>query len=399
MKWFLNILMALTALTAHASWRVSLLTCGPGREIYELEGHSALRLVNDTTGADVAVNWGLFDFASPGFVYRFVKGETDYMAGAAPTQLFLEQYRREGRRVTEQTLNLDSAATARIVDLVTENLKPENRTYRYNYVADNCATRPLALIERALDDTLRLGRPEDAIASAGTFRRAMRYYHRDYPWYQFGIDLALGTPVDEQVAMRAMTFSPLALQQMLADATLPDGSPAVTSTLTTVGEAPAQSVAATIVTPVAVGWAVLALTLLVTLYDIRRRRLSRGFDAVLFGVYGLAGCVITFLVFFSVHEPASPNWLLLWLNPLLLLVPALVWSKRGRSLLMWLQMIIFVALIGMCAVWIAGAQAFNSAFIPLIISEGVRSLFSIFSTRCTFTHPHRRHIPGTGRGL
>ena len=124
---------------------VSLLTAAPGDDIYELEGHAALRLKSSTY--DMTVNWGLFDFDSPNFVYRFVKGETDYMAGAIPTAYFIEQYRREGRRLKEQTFNLTPEEAGRLRELVEINLLPENRTYRYNYVRDNCSTRCIDIVE------------------------------------------------------------------------------------------------------------------------------------------------------------------------------------------------------------------------------------------------------------
>lgn len=85
---------------------VSFLTCSEGPEIYELEGHTAIRVVDPVNGTDYVVNWGIFDFAAPNFVYRFVKGETDYMSGTAPTRYFLSQYARQGRTVTEQRLRL-----------------------------------------------------------------------------------------------------------------------------------------------------------------------------------------------------------------------------------------------------------------------------------------------------
>ena len=56
---------------------------------------------------------------------------------------------------------------------------------------------------------------------------------------------------------------------------------------------------------------------------------------------------------------------------------------------MWWQMINFVALMGMGAVWTAGVQACNSAFIPLIMSEGVRGLFMIYHVRCIDTRARR----------
>ena len=65
---------------------VSLITCAPGKEIYQLEGHSALRIKRPGS-YDVAVNWGVFDFNAPNFVYRFVKGETDYIGVSYPFSL------------------------------------------------------------------------------------------------------------------------------------------------------------------------------------------------------------------------------------------------------------------------------------------------------------------------
>lgn len=83
---------------------VSLITCLPGNQVYELEGHTALRIKRGDN--DLAVNYGIFDFDSPNFIYRFVKGETDYMVAAYPFEYFMADYMRHGRRVVEQHLDL-----------------------------------------------------------------------------------------------------------------------------------------------------------------------------------------------------------------------------------------------------------------------------------------------------
>ena len=75
---------------------------------------------------------------------------------AYPFELFLEEYRHEGRRVVEQELNLTPNEAQKLELLVGTNLMPENRTYRYNYVKDNCATRPLAIVENAIGDTYHI---------------------------------------------------------------------------------------------------------------------------------------------------------------------------------------------------------------------------------------------------
>ena len=212
--------LAASAQLPPATPRISLLTAHAGAEIYQLEGHTALRIVHPDRG-DYVVNWGLFDFAAPNFVYRFVKGETDYLAGASSTDRFLEIYRREGRKVVEQTLDLTPEEALRVVELTDLNLRPENRVYRYNYVLDNCATRPLAVIEKAIGDSLRFS--FDGLRREPSFREAMRSYHRDYPWYQFGIDLALGSGIDRPISLREEAFAPVKLELMLEQATRPDG--------------------------------------------------------------------------------------------------------------------------------------------------------------------------------
>ena len=163
----------------------------PGSEIYELEGHSAI-IVNIPGQLPMAYNFGVFDFNSPNFVYRFVKGETDYMAVEWPAVSFLAPYADHGRRVMAHELNFTSEQKSRLISLLKENVKPENAVYRYNYVKDNCATRPLRAVELAAGDSIHLApAPFEANSSVPvTFRNIMRHYHKNYPWYQFGIDMA-----------------------------------------------------------------------------------------------------------------------------------------------------------------------------------------------------------------
>ena len=353
--------------------RISLITCGPGSDIYELEGHTALRVRYN--GADVAVNYGLFDFDAPNFVYRFVKGETDYLVGDAPFDYFLRQYARAGRAVYEQPLRLSSDAAFRLVALLDENLRPENRTYRYNYVKDNCATRPLEMIERAIGDTLSLKARE--YTEGWTFRDAMRHYHAGYPWYQFGIDLALGSGIDYVLADREKAFVPVVLMEMVEDNGIADE--------TTMILAPGnETISATPwwMTPLAVGVAVLLAVIAVAARDVKRMKVTRWVDALLFGIYGIAGLLITFLVFISEHEATSPNWLLLWLNPLCLIVPAFIYIKSCRKLVKLYGIVNFVALFLLSILWLWSGQSGNAAFIPLILADAILTIRYLYITQC-----------------
>lgn len=353
--------------------QISLITCGPGKDIYELEGHTALRIRHN--GMDVAVNYGLFDFDAPNFVYRFVKGETDYMVGAAPFEYFLRQYVREGRDVYEQPLNLSPDAARRLVELLDENLRRENRVYRYNYVKDNCATRPLAMIERAMGDTLAL--QAGGYTKGWTFREAMRYYHRDYPWYQFGIDLALGSGIDYVITEREKAFVPVVLMEMMAGCGVVDSTFVLSA-----GDKAMPEPTPWWLTPLAVGIAVLLFAIGIAVRDVRRMKVTRWVDACLFGIYGIAGLVIAFLVFVSEHEATSPNWLLLWLNPFCLIVPAFIYIKSCRKLVKLYGIVNFVALFLLIILWPLTGQSGNVAFIPLILADATLTIRYLYITRC-----------------
>lgn len=357
------------------SLRVGLVICYPGSDIYELEGHAALHLQGTIDGGDVdvAVNYGLFDFNAPNFVYRFVKGETDYWCGASDWDRSLYMYARDGRRVVEYPIPLDSLQTARLVALVQENLLPQNRVYRYNYVKDNCSTRPLRILELALADSIIVPQPQGPVAADSTFRQVMRQYHANYPWYQFGIDLALGSGIDYPITAREKTFAPIVLDSQLAAATV--GGRNLTSDVIVVNEGHDVVLGPTpwYATPMAVGWALFALLAGVTVRDLRRRRVTRWVDAVLFGVYGLAGLLLTFLIFVSVHEATSPNWLYLWLNPLCLTVTLLIWLKKRKNMVISYQFINFALILAMIAIWPWTGQSMNAAFIPFIGCDLMRS--------------------------
>lgn len=345
---------------------MSLLTCAPGCEIYELEGHTGLRLRTDSI--DIVANWGLFDFASPNFVYRFVKGETDYMAGICPTELFLAQYIYEKRRVTEQVLNLTPTQANRVMELVMENCAPQNRVYRYNYVRNNCATKPVAVIEAVVGEPIEFGVPAQACEN-DTWRTVMRRYHKNYPWYQFGIDLALGGGLDYPLAKDEDTFAPPVLEWKLARAKI-GGAPLVKETNVIFPGYHDATLPPTpwILTPMAAGLAMLLVSLGTLFAIVRYRRYWRVWISAYFLLAGVAGCVITFLVFFSSHEATSPNWLLVWLNPLQLILGAGVWVRSWRKILVaaaWYDTLMPPLL---ALLWIFIPQVANPAVWPMLFS-------------------------------
>ena len=135
------ICLSLFSATASNRLEVSVLTCSPGEQVYELFGHTALRVSNKQTGMDVVFNYGLFSFDEPNFIWRFVLGETDYLLGATAYQYFISEYAMRGSGVTEQVLNMDSLQAQQLFDNLRINSLLENRKYRYNFLFNSLKTK------------------------------------------------------------------------------------------------------------------------------------------------------------------------------------------------------------------------------------------------------------------
>lgn len=361
---------------------VSIVNFYPGQEIFELEGHTALRV--RTAEYDQAVSYGMFSFNDPNFVYRFVKGETDYWVGLVPWQIFVSGYVDEGRRIVEHEIDLTPAQRQRLFELLGDNLRPENRVYRYNYARDNCATRPLRIVEQAMGDSIILGPATIAnLPTDVSFRGIMSHYHSNYPWYQFGIDLCLGPGIDQPLTEREKAFAPVVLDSQLAGARV-GGKPLVKA-VNVLNDVPADSAiegpTPWYLTPMAAFVLLLTIAIMLTVRDVRRRRVTRWFDTILYAALFIEGSIITYLVTVSTHEATSPNWLIVWLNPLTIIPAVCLWIKRAEKLLNCYQIINFAVLLLLVLLWPLSGQSANAAFMPIIATEIIRSASYIYITR------------------
>lgn len=374
------------AVAAVSDTIISIVNFYPGQEIFELEGHTALRVRMPNN--DMAVSYGMFSFDDPNFVYRFVKGETDYWVGVVPWAYFAENYELHGRRIVEHQLNMSAEQRNRLLELLDENLKPENRVYRYNYIFDNCATRPLRIVELAMGDSIVLGNVAPDMAEDATFRDVMRHYHRNYPWYQFGIDLCLGPGMDRAMTNRERSFAPVVLDAQLLGAKVA-GKPLVANTIVLNNVAEDEAVDGPTpwyLTPMSVFVLLLIIAILLTFRDVRRRKVTRWFDTILFFSFFVEGCIIFYLVTVSTHEATTPNWLIVWLNPLCIIPAVCEWIKRAEKLLIWYQIINFAVLLLLVVAWPWLGQSANPAFVPMIATTMIRSASYVYITRNKESH-------------
>lgn len=137
-------------------------------------------------------------------------------------------------------------------------------------------------------------------------------------------------------------------------------------------------------TPLFWGWAIAFVTLVYFTVKIRLKRRDwrypRTAATVMFAIYGLVGCLLTFLMFASVHDATHPNWNYLWLNPLCFIPVVTLWIKRARCLTMIYMAVNIVALFLLLILWTAGVQSPNPAFIPLVLTDIIFSSAYIYKT-------------------
>ena len=360
---------------------VSLITCYPGQNIYELYGHTELRVRGK--GYDWVFNYGTFDFRAPNFIYRFVKGETDYMLAGYPSEYMYVGY--ENRKIVEQVLNLTPEQARAVSNALFNGAQPDNRTYRYNYVLDNCSTRPRDIVEAVVGESLQY----PPMPSGLTFRSMMHSYNANYAWQQFGIDLALGSGLDYELDARQQMFAPISLMQAFGGATIERGGervPLVTDTNTlNPGSDEGDILPPTpwYLHPMTLAVALLLAMAALNVRDVRRRKSTRWVDSLLFGIAFLGGAVVAFLVFISTHEATSPNYNLLWLHPLHIVPAVLVWIKSAKKVVVCYHFVNFAVIFITMALWAVLPQCANAAFFPLMGALAVRSLSYLMVTRNT----------------
>ena len=196
-----------------ATPRASLITCGQSREfVFYLYGHTAIRITDPETGLDKAYNYGYFSMEQKNFIPNFMIGKPMYMLGVTDFDSMVYDYAAQGRRVSEQQLNLRPDEVQALMDFLDWNALPENAEYRYNYFYDNCATRPRDLIERFTKGGL-VYRVDPA--SLPTFREATRQCSKSAKWYTFGTDLCLGVKSDARMTVHDAAFVPELLEQSM----------------------------------------------------------------------------------------------------------------------------------------------------------------------------------------
>jgi hypothetical protein len=312
--------------------QIHVLTFGPGDAVWEKFGHNAIWVHDPEYGTDHVYNWGVFDFDSPGYWSRFVKGDWIYELGVSDLEQTVWAYEYMNRSIAVQTLNLTPAESRELRDFLLWNARPENREYRYDYYYDNCSTRVRDVIDRTIGGRLRAA--TEAVPTDESFRSHSRRLIQDDRAAYTGMNAGLGPAADRPISAWEEMFLPEKVQARLREIRVPDAEgnlvPLVARerVVFTANRAPEPAVPPRWTLPfllvgTAVGGALIALA-----HFARRSAAARfGFAAV--GslwtlLVGTGGLLLVALWALTNHTIAHRNENLLHLDPLALLLVLLV---------------------------------------------------------------------------
>ncbi len=364
----LFVLFTLSASTTHASNKeFYLLTCDPGKEVYSLFGHSAIRMIDTDKRMDVVFNYGIFSFEAENFIWNFARGYTDYLLDVQSYKSFHRQYEYEKRTVIQNRINLSAEEADQLYYLLRENLKPSNRVYRYNYFTNNCASKIRDIVVEAKQAPATYSNNHQL-----TYRQAVKTYMQPFPWTKLGTDLLLGAPADTLITDSALMFLPDYLQKGLVETTIKD-APLLLGSETIVKGAPRKTFQLGIFHPLIVFGLLFAITLYLTFLETKQKINLRIFDALLYIILGLGGFLVGFISFVSVHPTVFPNVHILWFFPFHLIAGILLFRKKRPD---WISRYIQFsgwASILVLLIWVIGLQKATVSLLPLLLVFMLRS--------------------------
>jgi hypothetical protein len=339
--------------------RFALLTIGIANEPYTFFGHTALRFTDSATNTDIVFNYGTFNFDEPAFVYKFLKGNLPYYLSVDALAEFKQQYIFENRDVIEQELNLSTNQKIAIKNYLKNNLKPENRTYFYDFSDNNCTTKIKdVLTQFTADSALQLNNQQ----ATTTYRTNLhQYLNYQNPWYTFGFDALVGLKADVPLNANQAAFLPQNLMQLLATKSN------LVNHKTNLVTATQQYNNQHWFTPFLFFTGLLLLCIALSFIKNTRVQLAiNGYGAMLFFICGLMGLLVLFMWFAANYNICKQNLNVFWALPLHVFTAFFLLKKQGYK--KYFIAIAILNLLFLLALFFL-PQHFNTTVIPIVLTQ------------------------------
>ncbi|MEO9571689.1 MAG: DUF4105 domain-containing protein [Polaribacter sp.] len=354
---------------------VSIITAGPGNELYEAFGHSAIRIKDSVLNLDLIYNYGMFDYNQPNFLLNFAKGNMIYSLARYDFKYFLASYKRDKRWLKEQVLNLTQKEKQAYFVFLETNASPKNRNYLYDPYFDNCATKLRDITKNILGSKVHFD--DTNFTKDLTFRQLTNNEIHWNAWGTFGLNLIAGIKLDKKATSDEYMFLPDYVFNSFKNATvfIKNQSKELVKKDKTLLDFKEKEPKTLFISPFLIFSFFAIIGFLITYRDIKRDKRTKWFDFILFFTSGLIGSIIIFLWFFSSHSTAPNNFNFLWAFAPNLIIAFLLFKVETSK---WFKKYIFLLIIFLIiipALWMAKIQVFPLVIIPLLILLFVRYLY------------------------
>lgn len=354
---------------------LSIITAGPGEELYEAFGHSAIRIKDPVLNLDLIYNYGMFDFNQPNFYSNFAKGNMIYSLARYDFKYFLRSYKKDKRWLKEQILNLKQQEKQAYFIYLEKNALPENKNYKYDPYFDNCATILRDITSSILGDKVVFN--DDTLEKGLTFRQLTNNEIHWNTWGSLGLNLIAGIKLDAKANPREYLFLPDYVYQSFKEARVfIDNQPkdlVIKENILLGFEEKKHPISP--FNPLLILSIISILGIFITYKDYKSNKQTKFIDFILFFITGSVGCILFFLWFFSTHSTAPNNFNILWAFPINLIVAFLLFNKIKSNLMINYLRLLLILLLIIPILWIFKIQIFPTVIIPLLIMLYVRILF------------------------
>lgn len=353
---------------------VSIITAGPGKVLYEGFGHSTIRVFDAQNGIDLAYNYGIFDFDAPNFYLNFTKGKLLYKLQSYPFYIFVNSYKRDKRWIKEQILNLNQTEKQQFYEYLENNAKPENATYFYDPFFNNCASKLRDITDVILKEKISFNTNTEE--KKQSFRQLMNIEIPWNSWGSFGINLALGSKLDEIVDEKQAMYLPDYVLSGFSTATI--NRKGRTENLVkkelTILNYKELKIDPSVLNPLTCFLIVLFIGTFITYRDLKKKQLTKWLDFTLFISTGILGICVLFLWFFTDHSTTPNNFNFLWaFAPNFLFAFFVIKNQKKKWLKYYIKLVVILLLL-VPFIWLGQVQQLPLAVIPLLILLLIRYL-------------------------
>lgn len=290
---------------------ISIITCDTGNESYSLFGHTAIRIKDEINNFDAVYNYGAFDFATPNFVAKFVKGDLQYFAVANTFSDFMSQYTYEKRSVYEQELNIPLSYKQKIYDNLTHSLASSDSYYTYKFIDKNCTSMVVEILNKNLGSNVIVKK----VDTEKTYRSILFPYFDGSFFEKLGTSIIFGNKVDEK---GDRIFLPFELQKSLKLISFRNNLLSKDSVVLLNFKKETKS---SIWNNFYIFSILLGFIILVN---------KKGIDIFYFSIMGVLGVFFVFVGFYSFHKELTYNYNILLFNPVLLVLVYSILRKNAK---------------------------------------------------------------------